>query len=83
MTATITRNLLTNDPEPVVTELRALAGDDVVLLAQVAGRVAGFYDSPYTHTLCAALAAEIEGADAWVPLGRERRSAPVHGAPRD
>lgn len=82
LTATMTRNLLTSNPAPVIKELRALAGDDVELLAEVSGRVSGFYDEPHTHMLCAALADQIEGAAAWVPLGRKRRSAPVHGAPR-
>lgn len=83
LSATITRNLLVDDPGPVLAELRALAGDDHELLAQVAGLCAGWYESPETITLCAALAAEIEGAAPWVQIGRERRSRGTHGAPRD
>lgn len=83
LTAVCTRNIYASDPTPVIDELRRVAGARLDILAQVAGRVSGYYDSPETHVLCAALAAEIEGADAWVPLGQERRSAPVHGAPRD
>lgn len=82
LTAVCTRNLYTADPVPVIDELRRVAGDRLDILAQVAGRVSGYYDSTETHVLCDALATQIEGADAWVPLGKERRSAPVHGAPR-
>ncbi|REC97288.1 hypothetical protein DEU35_3053 [Microbacterium sp. AG157] len=83
LSAAVTRNLLTNDPGPVLDELRQIAGDDHDLLAQVAGTCAGWYESPETITLCAALAAEIEGANPWVQVGRERRSRGTHGAPRD
>ncbi len=82
LSATITRSLLTADPAPIIAELRALAGNDRELLAQVAGTCAGYYRGPHTETLCAALEAEIVGAAAWVPLGQERRSAGIHGAPR-
>lgn len=82
LSATITRNLLTNNPGPVLDELRALAGDDHELLAQVAGTCAGWYESPETITLCAALAAEIDGAGLWVQVHRERRSRCSHGALR-
>jgi hypothetical protein len=63
-------------------ELRALAGTEVELLAEVAGTCAGYYKSAQTAPLCDALAAEIEGAGAWVQVGRERRSRGNHGAPR-
>ncbi|WP_295850378.1 hypothetical protein [uncultured Microbacterium sp.] len=82
LSATCTRNMLTRDPSPVIDELRRLAGDDHDLLAEVAGRVLGWYEPPETMPLCDALVAEIERAAAWVHLGQERRSAPVHGAPR-
>lgn len=82
LSATVTRNLLTNDPGLVLDELRALAGADVDLLAEVAGTCAGYYDSPHTHALCAALADETNGAAQWAEVGRERRSRGVHDAPR-
>ncbi|MCM3614522.1 hypothetical protein M3672_08725 [Microbacterium enclense] len=83
LSAAVTRNLLTNDPGSVLDELRQIAGDDHELLAQVAGLCAGWYESPETITLCAALAAEIDGTGPWVQVGRERRSRGTHGAPRD
>jgi len=83
LSATITRNLLATDPGPVIAQLRALAGADVELLAQVAGLCSGYYESAETAPLCDALAAEIEGAGPWVQVGRERRARGVHGAPRD
>ncbi len=82
ISATCTRNLLTQDPAPVIEELRTLAGEDVELLAQVAGRVSGWYESPETMTLCAALVDQIEGAARWAQASRERRSRGTHGAPR-
>ena len=83
LSATITRNLLTNDPGPVLDELRALAGGDHELLAEVSGRCSGYYQGEHRQALCAALAAEIEGAAPWVEIGRERRSRGTHGAPRN
>jgi hypothetical protein len=80
LSAVVARNLLTNNPGLVIDELRALAGDHHELLAEVAGTCAGWYESPETITLCAALAAEIEGAAPWVALGRRRGSRGVHGA---
>jgi hypothetical protein len=82
LSATITRNLLVDDPGPVLAELRALAGDDHELLAEVAGTCSGYYEGEHRQALCDALAAEIEGAGPWVEIGRERRSRGTHGAPR-
>lgn len=79
LSAICTRNQYTQDPAPVIAELRAVAGDWVDILAEVAGRVSGFYDGEHTHALCAALVAEIEGAEAWVALGRQRRGERAHG----
>lgn len=81
LSAICSRNRYTTDPGPVIDELRAAAGDRLDILAHVAGRWAGFYESTHTALLCAALL-EIPGAQAWVALGRERRDAPVHGAPQ-
>ncbi|CAH0172791.1 hypothetical protein [Microbacterium sp. Bi128] len=82
MSATVTRSLFTRDPSPVIEELRTLAGDDVQLLAQVAGLCVGYYRDELCAPLCDLMEAEIEGASAWVQLGLERRSAAPHGAPR-
>lgn len=82
LSAVCTRNMLTRDPDPVIAELRALAGDDLELLAQVAGRVSGWYESPETMPLCAALVDQIEGAAPWAQVSRERRTRGVHGGPR-
>jgi hypothetical protein len=82
LSATITKNLLATDPGPVIVELRAMAGPEVELLAEVAGTCAGYYEGEHRMALCAALAAEVEGASLWVQVGRERRSKGIHGAPR-
>jgi len=82
LSATCSRHRYTTDPGPVIDELRRIAGARLDILAHVAGRWAGFYESTHTALLCAALL-DIPGADAWVTLGRERRDAPVHGAPKN
>lgn len=74
------RNQYTKDPAPVIDELHQAAGDRLDILARVAGRWAGFYDSPHTAPLCSALLL-IPGALEWVALGRARRDAGSHSAP--
>ncbi|WP_234057915.1 hypothetical protein [Microbacterium sp. NFH-22A-Y] len=81
LSAICSRNRYTTDPGPVIDELRAAAGDRLDILARVAGSWAGYYGDEHTRTFSEALL-EITGADAWVALGRERREAPVHGAPQ-
>lgn len=81
LSAVVARNLLTKDPGPVLDELRALAGDDQELLAEVAGTCSGWYEAPETITLCAALAAEIDGAAPWVQVGRRRGARGDHRGP--
>ncbi len=79
LSATCSRNRYTDDPGPVIAELRALAGRRTDILARVAGSFAGYYDTPDTHTLCAALVTEIEGAAGWVPHGRDMRERSARG----
>lgn len=74
------RNQYTKDPGPVIDELRAVSGDRLDILAQVAGRWVGFYESTYTAPLCEALLL-IPGSIDWVWLGRKRREAGTHSAP--
>lgn len=74
------RNRYTTDPGPVIDELRRVAGDRADVLAQVAGRWAGFYRDQYTRVLCDALL-ELPGTAEWAELGRVRAAAPTHGAP--
>lgn len=81
LSATITRNLRTDDPAPVIAELRRLAGDDHDLLAEVAGLCSGYYEGEHEKALCDALASEVDGAAPWVQLGRQRRARGVHGGP--
>lgn len=78
LSAICSRNRYTDDPAPVLDELRRAAGDRHDILAEVAGSWAGYYDGEYTHTLAAALRS-IPGADAWEGRGAERRSAAPHG----
>lgn len=81
MSAVLTRNIRTGDPEPVIAELRALAGDDHELVREVAGLFIGYYRDTYSEALCDALVAQIDGLGPWIELGRRRRARGVHGGP--
>ena len=81
MSSVITRNLRTSDPEPVVAELRALAGPDVDLLSEVCGLAVGYYRDSYSAALCDTLEAQIDGLEPWIEIGHRRRARRVHGGP--
>jgi len=81
MSSVITRNIRTDNPAPVIAELRALAGDDFELLREVAGLAVGYYRDAHAEALCAALEAQIDGLAPWIELGRRRRARGVHGGP--
>lgn len=81
LSATCSRYRYTTDAAPVIAELHRIAGARLDILARVAGSWVGYYGDEHTRTLSEALLG-IPGADAWVTLGRERRDAPVHGAPQ-
>lgn len=72
LSAICARNQYTHDPGPVVAELTAAARGRDDVLAQAAGTWAGYFNSPETRVLAAALAT-LPGAAGWVPLGQERR----------
>lgn len=75
------RNRYTDDPAPVIAELRAAAGKRTDILAQATGIFAGYFDDESTRTLCDALRAEIDGIGPWVQLGQERRGRGPHRTP--
>lgn len=81
MSAVMTRNMRTDDPQPVVAELLALAAEDQQLIAEAAGVFVGYYRDGYSDPLCAAVEAQIDGLGPWIELGRERRARSVHGGP--
>lgn len=81
MSAVVTRNLRTEDPLPVLEELRRLAGDDLALLAQVAGLCVGYYRDERCAALCDLLEAEVDDVGPWIELGRHRRFRGAHGGP--
>jgi hypothetical protein len=74
------RNRYTRDPASVLAELTTAAGDRADILARVAGTWAGYFDSPETHVLAAALAA-LPGTAEWVPAGQRRRDVAAVIAP--
>jgi len=77
LSAICSRNRYTDDPDQVIAELIATAGEHTDLLAEEAGAWAGFYESQHTRVLSDALAA-FPGAAEWVELGRQRRDAGSH-----
>ncbi|MEV7801106.1 hypothetical protein AB0O14_18645 [Microbacterium foliorum] len=78
--AICSRNRYTKDPEPVVAELLAAAGDRVEILQQSVGSWIGYYEDAYTVTLATVLR-ELPGLEPWVAEGEYRRSVPDHGTP--
>ncbi|KSU56345.1 hypothetical protein SAMN05216418_0411 [Microbacterium enclense] len=65
--------MLTEDPEPVLRDLRVAAGDNTALLARLCGQVAGFFMSAKTAVMCSAIVEHIDGAAEWAEIGRQRR----------
>lgn len=80
LSALCSRERYTTDPEPVIAELRQLAGKRTDILAEVAGLWAGYFGDEYTRPLADALLT-IDGVEPWAELGRTRRGAPPHSAP--
>ena len=72
------RNQYTTEPGRVIAELRGVAGGRTGILYESVGTWVGYFDSPETHTLCAAILEAFPDAEAWVGLGRSRRGR-VHG----
>lgn len=74
----MSRNQYTADPDAIVAELYATAGDRVDLLAAEVGRWIGFYEDDHTRVLTTALRAlPLDMSDA-IALGQKRRSTPLH-----
>lgn len=77
LSAIASRHRFTTDPNPVIDELRQLAGVRTDILAHMAGTWAGYYEDENTRPLATALRG-INGAEQWVALGRKRRGYPNH-----
>ncbi|WP_162815393.1 hypothetical protein [Microbacterium arborescens] len=80
LSAICARNQYTRDAAPVIAELAAAARGRDDVLARAAGIWSGYFESPETRCLAAALRA-VPGAEGWVAEGRRRRGIPRHGAP--
>ncbi|WP_341935358.1 hypothetical protein MRBLWO14_001006 [Microbacterium sp. LWO14-1.2] len=78
--AICSRNRYTQDPGPVIDELKATAGGRSDLLAEAVGTWVGYFEDDYTRTLCVALR-ELPGLETWIALGAHRRSMPDHRTP--
>lgn len=80
LSATMYRNRYTTDPDAVLKQLRAQAGDRVDVLASEAGLWAGFHEAtPHVTALVDALMTI--GDPVAVQVGRDRRTAGSHSTP--
>lgn len=78
LAAICSRNRYTTDPQPVIDELLATAGDRGDILARESGRWSGFHESEHTMPLATAIREQIPGATDWVQLGRDRAATTPH-----
>lgn len=79
LSAICSRNEYTTNPEPVIDELLATAGDRADILAQEAGTWAGFQEGDVSCRPLVQALRQLPGVGPWIKIGRERRSAPPHG----
>jgi hypothetical protein len=75
------RNQFTQQPAPVIDELRAASGRRTDILAAEVGAWIGFYETKDTRPLADALRAAFKDLDLTpgIALGTERRRRPSHG----
>lgn len=76
--AIMSRNRYTRDPDAVIAELHATAGDRDDLLTEEIGLWVGFYEDDYTRTLTTALRALPLDLDEWIERGAQRRLVGTH-----
>jgi len=76
--AVMSRNRYTRDPERVISELYAVAGDRLDILAREAGSWIGFYEDENTRDLTDALHALPLDLDDAIAHGRSRRLSGTH-----
>lgn len=81
LSATCGRHAYDSDPAVLLAELRSIAGDRMDILARVAGTWSGFHEKNSNYQVAVVALAQIDGADAWIELGRERARGGGHTAP--
>lgn len=74
----MSRNRYARDPERVIAELHAVAGDRLDLLAREVGSWVGYYEDENTRVLTDALRALPLDLDEAIAHGRDRRLAGTH-----
>lgn len=72
------RHRYTAEPASVITELRAVAGQETDLLAEECGTWCGFYRDEHPQILADSIIEQIHGAADWTSVG-ERRRGLAHG----
>jgi hypothetical protein len=78
LSAIMAKNAYTTDPEPVVAELRRVAGPRLDILTEEVSLWIGFHDSEHTRTLTDALRALPLDLDDAIAEGDRRRRAGHH-----
>lgn len=81
LSATITRHQFDADATAVIAEIRELAGDRTDILAEVAGRWAGFHGQTLGVQPAFAEAIRAIGSEEAFELGRKRSAERMHSAP--
>lgn len=77
--AAIARHQYDHDPTVLMAEVTRLADGRGDILAQEAGRWAGYHEPDQESAAVVTALKQVPGADVWVQLGRDRRGAPPHG----
>lgn len=79
--AICSRNRYVSDPEPMIAELYATAGDRLDILAESVGTWIGYFgNDAHVRALVTALR-DIPGIDPWIAVGADRRAVPDHRTP--
>jgi len=73
------RDKYTQDPDPIILELRQVAGVRTDILNREVGSWIGYYDTPETKPLIIALLAAFPGCLTWINHGTQQRAKPMHG----
>lgn len=78
LSAIMSRNMYTTDPDPVLDQLRATAGDRIDILAMEVGTWIGFYETDRDRSVLIEALRTFPGLEEWIAIGRARFGAGRH-----